>query len=420
MVLRFISTLLRANRNQQNEFYSKQIPKGIFRDNRPEVSWVYSYRDKFGFYPSISAFKHRFPNSVLPKTRESVETAVQSVLDSDLYSQVTGTVNKAKDMYSSGRAMSEVAGFIRESSAKWRTYDASYVDYNVSDSDLVFKRYSTRVKQRIAGSLLIPSPWPFLNNLIAYSEPGEHNVLASRTSVGKSWVGLEMAEHYRKNGLRVLIITKEMPTYQLAERYECLTYKLDYPAFRKGYLKPADLARWKFSRKDNPRENIIISGQETLEGVGFGHITTKIQQHRPDALVVDGAYLIWPEGFRYSGNMVDRFTMISNTMKRLCKYFSLIGWSIIQVKREAENREGDTDASLKDIYGADVWAQDSDNVVLISGKRGSTLRKVKLAKGRESNVGEFNIHFRLSPFPFFRQAHGITTNNNGKVRFKGI
>jgi len=419
MVLKFISALLRANRSQQNEFYAKQVPKGVFRDNRPEITWIYNYRDRFGSYPSVSAFKARFREAHLPKTRDSVSTVVQSVLDADLFNQVTGTVNKAKDLHSSGRTIGEVAGYIREAATKWRTYDTNYVDYDVKESGLVFKRYSDRVKQRIEGSFLIPSPWAALNELIAFSEPGEHNIMASRTSVGKTWMALELAEHYRKIGLRVLIITKEMPTYQLAERYECLTYKLDYPAFRKAYLKPEHLARWKQMRRDHPRKNIVISGQETLEGVGFSHITTKIQQHRPDALIVDGAYLIWPEGFRYSGNMVDRFTIISNTMKRLCKHFSLIGWSVIQVKREAENKEGDTDASLKDIYGADVWAQDSDNVVLISGKRGSPLRKIKLAKGRESNVGEFNIHFRLSPFPFFKQAHGVMTPTN-KIKFKGI
>lgn len=419
MVLRFLGTLLRANKNQQDEFYSKQIPKGIFRDNRSEVSWVYSYRDRFGRYPSVAAFKKRFRSVELPRTRESVETAVQAILDSDLFNQVTGTVNKAKEMYSGGRPINEVAGYIRETAAKWRTYDANYIDYNSKDSGLVFKRYSARVTQRIEGKFLVPSPWPALNELIAYSEPGEHNIMASRTSIGKTWILLMMAEHYRKIGLRVLVITKEMPTYQLAERYECLTYKLDYESFRKANLKPEDLARWKKLRRKFPREGIIISGQETLEGVGFSHITTKIQQHRPDVLLVDGAYLIWPEGFKYSGNMVDRFTMISNTMKRICKYFSLIGWSVIQIKREAENKEGDTDASLKDIYGADVWAQDSDNVVLISGKRGSPIRKIKLAKGRESNVGEFNIHFKLSPYPFFKQAHGVIATS-GTVKFKGI
>lgn len=418
MSLKFISALLRSNRTAQNSFYAKQIPKGIFRDNRSEISWIYTYKDKYGVYPSVDSFRTRFKNVSLPKTRDSVETAIQSVLDSDLFKQVTDTVNRAKEFYEEGKPISEVAGFLRDASTKWRTYDTNYVDYDSTEIKPVYNRYKHRVESRQNKTWILPSPWPALNDLIAFSEPGEHNILASRTSVGKSWVLLLMAEHYRKLGLKVLVITKEMPTMQLAERYECLTYKLDFPLFRKGMLRPKDLAHWKYARKNFPREGLIISGQETLEGVGFSHIITKIQQHQPDILMVDGAYLIWPEGFKYSGNMVDRFTMISNSMKRICKHFSLIGWSVIQVKREAENKEGDTDASLKDIYGADVWAQDSDNVVLISGKRGSPLRKIKLAKGRESNIGEFNIHFKLSPFPFFQQARGVIATS--QVKFKGI
>jgi hypothetical protein len=113
---------------------------------------------------------------------------------------------------------------------------------------------------------------------------------------------------------------------------------------------------------------------------------------------------------------------ISNVLKRLAKAYKLISFSTIQGKREAENKEGETTVSLKDLFGGDAWAQDADNVLLINGRRDSRVRKLSLAKGRESAIGEFHVAFRLEPKPYFGQVRGaFTTGTTGtSVEFKTL
>lgn len=429
MVAKFIYSLLRSNKSQQDSFYAMQVPRVVFKECQSEIRWIYDYKDKNKFYPSLSTFTSRFPNTPLPKTKDNVETAFQTVLDQHLFGEVAGLVDKAKDMYSGGHSMSEVIGFMRKASQEISTFDTGYIDMDVRKSDSAFKRYKARVSAKIKGhSNHSPSPWPTYNDLVGYSEPGEHNIITSRTSIGKTWFALNWADHYVKLDETVLIVSKEMPTHQLGDRYECLKFGISYPDFRNGTLDPKLLARWVRDRKKfviNGNQfaggRLIITGQETITGVGFSHIISKIQQYRPTVLFVDGAYLITPESVGRSASSVEKFTAISNTMKRICMAFKLIGFSIIQVNRDAENKQGETTPSLKNIYGADAWAQDCDNCFIIGGKRGSKTRIGSLAKGRESNIGEFSVKFELSPRPDFSELRTLKSlSEGGSVDFQGV
>jgi replicative DNA helicase len=428
MVAKFVYSLLRANKSQQDAFYAMQVPKVVFKELQPEIRWIYDYKDKNKHYPSLSSFKSRFPNTKLLKTRDNVETSFQAVLDQHLFGEVSSLVEKAKEMYSGGRSMSEVIGYMRKASQEISTFDTGYIDMDVRKSDSAFKRYKQRVADRIKGhSSLSPSPWPSYNALVGYSEAGEHNIITSRTSIGKTWCALNWSKHYVQCGETVMVVSKEMPTHQIGDRYECLEFGISYPDFRNGTLSPQEVARWVKERKkfgvngNNYGGRLVITGQETITGVGFSHIISKVQQYRPTVLFVDGAYLIQPEGLNRNASSVEKFTAISNTMKRLCMAFKIIGFSIVQVNREAENKAGDTTPSLKNIYGADAWAQDADNVFIIGGKRGSKTRIGSLAKGRESNIGEFSFKYELSPRPDFSELRTLKSlSEGGSVEFQGV
>jgi replicative DNA helicase len=439
MTTKFIYSLLRANRSQQEAFFAKQIPRVVFREAQAEIRWIYDYRARNGSYPSLSSFKHRFPNTALPKTKDNIDASLQSVLDNHLFNEMCEVIDKAKSMHSGGLTMQEVVGYVRKASQDISIFDNAYVDEDIGKSNTALSRYLKRVSDAINGkSNHAPSPWKFYNELLGYNEYGEHNIITARTGLGKSWVALFWAEYLASIGERVLVVTKEMPTAQIADRTECIRYQLSHPHFRKGTLDPADLARWKKLRRQNKYPSpfgqgwvysgatnaegcLVVTGQETITGVGFSHIIAKIQQYRPTVVFVDGAYLITPEGISKNAGPVEKFTAISNRSKQLAKAFSVLWFSIIQVNRESENKAGDTTPSLKNIYGADAWAQDADNVIILGGKRGASTRIFSLAKCRESNIGEFAVRFELSPRPDFSQLRTLkSVSSEGSVEFQGI
>lgn len=418
MVDRFISSLLLGNKNQQSWFYAKQVPQKIFNAHRAEISWIFAYREAKGRYPSVDNFKLRFPNFKLTKPALLPE-ALDAVQDSFFIQQIGRVVELTREKLEGGAPAKDVLEYFRQSAGNIASLDQSYVDVVQSLSSVPLDRYRARYKSAMEGGALFkPTPWPALNELLGFAEPGEHSLLASRTSLGKSWMALYWANYLSSMGDRVLVISKEMPSEQLADRAEALRFKLNYVLFRKAELAPRELRRWREERRNfKLTGELIFSGSESVRGSGFSQIHAKVQQYAPSVVIVDGAYLILPEDLHKNASSVERLTYVSQTMKRVCLAHKVRGISIVQVKREAESKSGEATSSLKDLYGTDAWAQDSDHVILLNGKRGSNRRIVDLVKGRESAIGAFNINFQLTPYPDFSQVTGVASDDVGASTF---
>ena len=95
--------------------------------------------------------------------------------------------------------------------------------------------------------------------------------------------------------------------------------------------------------------------------------------------------------------------------------------AVVQAKREAESDtiSGVTKASMTHIYGTDTWAQDSDYVLIVNGKRSAPVRTISLDKAREGVVGDWTVNFKLDPFPIFSEV-GSRVNSGGTVKFQGV
>jgi len=276
----------------------------------------------------------------------------------------------------------------------------------MSASNVSLKRYLSTVRNQAAGgSKVIDSPWPSLNKMIFFLRPEETVIVAARTSVGKTFWVINWAHYLASKGIKTLFITKEMSSEGISDRFECLKYGLPYAAFRSACLPPKLLRKWKRARQNDIEDYpLIISGEETIEGVGLEHVTSKIHQYDPEVVFIDGAYLINPEGLNKRASPVERFSYISNRAKAIAKAKKKIIFLVIQMNREAEHADGAVKGSIKTIYGADAWAQDADYVFDLGGIRGSKQRTVTLLKGRESVIGEFNIRFQLDP-PNFKEVY---------------
>jgi replicative DNA helicase len=419
---RFIYALLAANRHEQNRFYAQQIPKGVFKLREVEIGWIYRYRDLRGAYPSINLFNHKFSEDPVKKHKDSLSGTLQPILEMAMFTQMSDLTKKVKKKLDADEDVASALEYFKSGASKLNTFSVDYVDIDFKTTRGTLGRYKKRVKDIATGSKhLLDSPWPTFTKLVKYFTPGETVVLAARTSMGKSWLTMFWAEYYAAKGIPTLYISKEMPTEQCEDRQECLHFKLDYEKFREGNLHPKEIARWHKARREKIEHPLIISGDETVEGVGLEHVISKIQQYRPQVCVIDGAYLISPKGLPAAAKEHEKYGYISNRLKAVAKATGTLIIIVIQMNRNAEKKDGTTRGTISDLYGSDRWAQDADWVIDLNGKRGSKYRTVCLLKGRESSVGEFNVKFRLSPYPDFSEAKGLSAKQpTGKVQFLGI
>lgn len=410
----FFGTLLRASENEKQWFLTKQIPQDVFVTTPSIANWIYSYIAQNRRVPSLQAARDRFPNADFTKdSGDSVETSLQRVLDSHQFLTMKQIVADVGKKIESGSSISEAVSLMRDRSSALQMYATDCTDIS-SDSDAAFIRYIQRKQSyKLAPFRLAPSPWSAYNSIVRVTEPGEFNILAARTSIGKTWIGLNWSVYYAKKGASVLVISKEMPAEQVNDRIESIRFNLPYSFLRDGGMTPRMVGQWRARRRDwKLRGKLTVSGNETAKGTDLSYVCQKIEETRADFVFIDGAYLIYPQGTRFSDD-VARYRYIAGALKRYAKAYKTCIFGIIQSNRDSETSTGDTKPTLSTIYGSDAWAQDADNVVLIGGTRGSPTRTIYLAKGRESGLGDFQIGFQLDPpdFSMLASASAVMSTN---------
>lgn len=418
--LRFISALLRASKQEQQRFYSRQVPKGVFVLRELEIDWVLKFRDKHNYYPSAKLFEAKFKEERLKKHKDTVDACLAPILDKAMFEQISGVVAETRKMLDEGREYSSALEHFKNRASQLTTYALDYNDIKVSDSRGAIVRYQQHVRDMCLGGTIIDTPWPTWNKLNSHYVPGDFIAIAARLNIGKTWVGFDWAHHLARRKVFTLIISEEMPTEKVEDRLDAIRFKLPYHDLRSGSLDPKILWRWKRDKRKAPKFDdypLIICGNNELKGTSIGSVIAKIEQYQPQFVLIDGAYLLHAEGVSKNAGPVERFTWISHSLKAIAKNKRTVVCGIIQMNREAEDSKGKTKGSVKSVYGADAWAQDADTLVDISGQRGSRSRLVSLLKGRDSDIGEFNINFQLHPHPDFRELRGAANQKQQVVQF---
>lgn len=95
-------------------------------------------------------------------------------------------------------------------------------------------------------------------------------------------------------GYRVLFFTTEMSSSAITRRIDAVWCNLNYYRFTRGRLTPQELMRYENYLQEmegNDKFNLIVE----QVNMGVTEISSKIDQHKPDMVFVDGAYLLEDE-----------------------------------------------------------------------------------------------------------------------------
>jgi replicative DNA helicase len=166
----------------------------------------------------------------------------------------------------------------------------------LSDREEVNKDTSKRlddyfIRQQTQGMTGIPTGNSRIDYVLKGYNAGELIALLGYTGTGKSWWKLIQAVYQAKQGYKVLFFTTEMSTKMIIRRIDALWCKLSYTRFRNGKLTPDELKKYEKYLKsvDGDEDSNLIVEQATG---GVSQIGAKIDQHNPDIVYVDGAYLL--------------------------------------------------------------------------------------------------------------------------------
>jgi replicative DNA helicase len=245
----------------------------------------------------------------------------------------------------------------------------------------------------------VPSGFRDLDNLLGGLQRSDLIILAARPSMGKTALGLNIAEYAAiKGNAKVAIFSLEQSRDQLVDRILCSQAGVDSWKLRSGNLNDEDFPRIGTAMGILSEAPIFIDdtpGQTALE------IRTKSRrlqmEHGLDIIIVD--YLQLMQG-RGQENRVQEVSEISRALKNIARELKVPVIALSQLSRAVESRP-DKRPMLSDLRESGSIEQDADVVMFIyrddyyekdSSKK--NIAEILVRKHRNGPVGEIELYFQ--------------------------
>jgi replicative DNA helicase len=295
--------------NIENEFIAKLLVSGDFATvtdmqitgkylngkNRKAFQWIQKYSMKYGKTPSRLIFKKNFPNYELPKTKTVTEPMAyycDELREKLKHNTIIDTLEDMEgflEVFESEQAYKKVRELVDFIESEVIMSDRMEVN---KDTIKRLEDYHQRAKS--GGMTGIPTGIDRLDKVLKGMNKGELVTLLGYTNTGKSWLSVIIAVAMAKAGYKVLYFTTEMATRMIMRRIDAVWCMLSYTRFRDGKLHRDEFKRFKKYLEEmegNTETNLIVE-QVTS---GTAQVGAKIDQHKPDMVFIDGAYLLSDE-----------------------------------------------------------------------------------------------------------------------------
>jgi len=275
-------------------------------------------------------------------------------------------------------------------------------DLLLSDAhDALMKEYDTvAAGQGLTG---IPWPWDIMNDATQGIHPSDYIIIYGRPKMKKTWIGILIAvKAYLEGDARVLFTSYEMDVIDILRRAASIMAGIDYEKYKAGQLNPADkktvfdqLAHLK--KDDEGYKNgkghcpafLAASGR----GEGCSFLRSKIEEFKPDLVVVDSFYLMMDERTKQRSAEWKVTTNISRDLRATTLDMGVPIIGITQANRNADKSGKQSD--LVEVAYSDAIGQDctlSMRVHSQKDEQGNHESIISLPGARETTLEGFYIN----------------------------
>jgi replicative DNA helicase len=264
-----------------------------------------------------------------------------------------------------------------------------------------FDRIDERVRRYRSGQTIIgvPSGLFDLDRLTSGFQNGELIVMAARTSVGKTSLGLQIAQNAAiEEGLPVYVVSLEQPALDLWDRAIACRGLVDLRKIRSGDLNNRELEKIRQVGFEISQSGLYFFDTPS-KGVMHVAATARLlkRRQRLGLFVVDYLQLVPPENPRVKRE--EQVATISRRLKGLAMELQIPVIAMAQLNRDSDDRK-DKEPWLSDLRESGAIEQDADTVILLWSSSGDGEHEptkeieVKIAKQRNGPIGRFKLLFR--------------------------
>ncbi len=264
----------------------------------------------------------------------------------------------------------------------------------------------------------VPTSFIDLDNLLSGLQKSDLIILASRPSIGKSSLALDIARHIGVyNKLPVGIFSLEMSKDQIVDRFLASQSGVDLWRLRTGNLSSEgpnnDFEKIQEALGVLSEVPIFIDDAATSNIIQMRAMARRLQAENGLALlIVDYLQLIEPRST--NAGIVQQMTEVSRSLKALAKELNVPVLALSQLSRAVEQRTPPI-PRLSDLRETGAIEQDADVVMFIYREdkyKPDTLRKhiadIIVAKHRNGPVGQVELYFDEPRATFQNLEKGIS------------
>lgn len=231
--------------------------------------------------------------------------------------------------------------------------------------------------------------------------PGDYVVIAGRPSMGKTTLGMNIAENVGMDGKVAMVFSLEMGDVQLGTRTLSRLSNVELDRLRNGRLDQDA-----FDRIGNAicrvNDTKLILDETPALSVSQMHARARRQKQRGglDLIVIDYLGLISPPKGQTIGNRNDEVTAISASLKRMAKDLGVPVICLAQLSRKVEER-ADKRPMMSDLRDSGSIEQDADLIILMyrddyynKESHAKGFAEANIAKHRNGEPGVVNLVFQ--------------------------
>ena len=374
--------------------------------------WVVTYWREHNAVPSARAFSQEHANvSLVDASREQFSNLIEEMLESYRHQKLVETLATAVPMLNNNLT-SEALHALTEGLQTASADVARLRDINLIENwEQRVQRYQL-MKDTPNAIRGIPTGFGGLDRITSGLRPQQLITFVGEAKKGKSLITLIMANAVHTHGKVPLYISFEMSAEEQSARYDALISNISHTKIMRGDLTNAEIEhiRKTVSMRKNMHPFILSEDISSLTTVSA--IAGKVQQHKPDLLVVDGVYLMDDEQGEPKGSP-QALTNITRSLKRLAQRFDIPIVGTTQVLSWKIGNRKSRQITAESIGYTSSFAQDSDLVVGVESDpdiENQAILRVVLA--RTAPKGEVRINWDWNTMDFSEVEDDTNDNND--------
>lgn len=324
--------------------------------------WVLEYNTKHGAVPTERAFHTAYGDvEIVDTSSESFSGLFEELLDAYRSRTVIEAVSAAMgplDKDNVKDAMAILSSGLQAAS----TETARLRDFNIIEGWEEQLKMYREMKDNPNALRGIPTGFTGLDRVTYGLRPQQFVVMVGEPKRGKSLFELIMAIACHRHGLRPLFISFEMSVAEQRSRFYSLVAKIPYERILSGDMSESEFTRLEKTMRMMKNMHPFMMSEDSSSLTTISAISGKIQEYQPDAVFIDGMYLMDDENGEPKGTP-QALTNITRGVKRLAQRFDIPIVGTSQVLSWKLNNKRTRAITADSIGYTSSFVQDADLVL---------------------------------------------------------